>query len=324
MTAVLSRSRRRVLPRPGSLGDYAVRRLGLGVVQVLVVAVVVFLLTDRLSGDAAVVIAGDDPDPAVIAGLRAELGLDRPVGVRLGEWLGGALTGHLGASLITGRAVTAVIGDGLPVTLLLAGLTLVVLIPLSLALGMLAARREGGVADRVVTATTIGLYALPEFALGVVLVTVFAVTLGWLPPTGIGVAEPAVFVLPVVVLLARPVCSLSRLVRAGMVDALASDHVAHARRLGFSPRAVLWRHALPGALTPAVQQLARTTDWLIGGVVVVEAVFVLPGLGTALVDTITARDVPVVAGLALVLAGGTVLLNLAADLLARLLTPVAS
>ncbi|GAA4847839.1 ABC transporter permease [Actinomycetospora corticicola] len=324
MTAVLPRSRRRVLPLPGSLGAYAVRRLGLGVVQVLVVAVVVFLLTDRLSGDAAVVIAGDDPDPVTIAALRAELGLDRPVWVRLGEWLGGALSGDLGSSLVTGRAVTAVIADGLPVTLLLAGLTLVVLVPLSLALGMLAARREGGPADRVVTATTIGLYSLPEFALGVVLVTVFAVQLGWLPPTGIGVADPAVFVLPVVVLLARPVCSLSRLVRAGMVDALASDHVAHARRVGFSDRAVLWRHALPGALTPAVQQLARTTDWLIGGVVVVEAVFVLPGLGTALVDTITARDVPVVAGIALVLACGTVLFNLAADLLARLLNPVAS
>ncbi len=324
MTAVLPRSRRRVLPRPGSLGAYAVRRLGLGVVQVLVVAVVVFLLTDRLSGDAAVVIAGDDPDPAVIAALRTELGLDRPVWVRLGEWLGGALSGDLGTSLITGRAVTGVIADGLPVTLLLAGLTLVVLIPLSLALGMLAARREGGPADRVVTATTIGLYSLPEFALGVVLVTVFAVQLGWLPPTGIGVTEPAVFLLPVVVLLARPVCSLSRLVRAGMVDALASDHVAHARRTGFSDRAVLWRHALPGAVTPAVQQLARTTDWLIGGVVVVEAVFVLPGLGTALVDTITARDVPVVAGIALVLACGTVLLNLGADLLARVLNPVAS
>nr|WP_246326147.1 ABC transporter permease [Actinomycetospora corticicola] len=312
------------MPLPGSLGAYAVRRLGLGVVQVLVVAVVVFLLTDRLSGDAAVVIAGDDPDPVTIAALRAELGLDRPVWVRLGEWLGGALSGDLGSSLVTGRAVTAVIADGLPVTLLLAGLTLVVLVPLSLALGMLAARREGGPADRVVTATTIGLYSLPEFALGVVLVTVFAVQLGWLPPTGIGVADPAVFVLPVVVLLARPVCSLSRLVRAGMVDALASDHVAHARRVGFSDRAVLWRHALPGALTPAVQQLARTTDWLIGGVVVVEAVFVLPGLGTALVDTITARDVPVVAGIALVLACGTVLFNLAADLLARLLNPVAS
>lgn len=312
--------------RAGSLPRYAVRRLGLGLGQILLVAAIVFLLTDRLSGDAAVVIAGDNPDPAVIAGLRAQLGLDRPLPERLGSWLGSLVQGDLGASLVSGRPVTSVIAEALPVTLVLASATLVALVPLSLALGVLAARREGGPVDRLITSATVGLYSLPEFALGVVLVTVFAVQLDWLPPTGVGVdpvSEPALLVLPIVVLLARPVCSLSRLVRAGMLDALVSDHVVHARRLGLSGRAVLYRHALPGAVTPAVQQLARTADWLVGGVVVVEAIFVLPGLGTALVDTIAARDVPVVAGIAVVLATGTVVLNLGADLLARLLAPAA-
>lgn len=312
--------------RAGSLPRYAVRRLGLGLGQILLVAAIVFLLTDRLSGDAAVVIAGDYPDPAVIAGLRAQLGLDRPLPERLGSWLGSLVQGDLGASLVSGRPVTSVIAEALPVTLVLASVTLVALVPLSLALGVLAARREDGPVDRLITSATVGLYSLPEFALGVVLVTVFAVQLDWLPPTGVGVdpvSEPALLVLPIVVLLARPVCSLSRLVRAGMLDALVSDHVVHARRLGLSGRAVLYRHALPGAVTPAVQQLARTADWLVGGVVVVEAIFVLPGLGTALVDTIAARDVPVVAGIAVVLATGTVVLNLGADLLARLLAPAA-
>lgn len=299
-----------------------------GVAQVLAVAVVVFLLTDRLSGDAAVVIASDNPDPAVIERLRAQLGLDQPVLVRLGSWLAGAVQGDLGASLVTGRPVTAVIAEGLPTTLTLAGLTLMLIVPLSVLLGTVAAQREGGPADRVITTVTIGLYSLPEFALGVVLVTVFAVQLDWLPPTGVGadanlLAEPALLVLPVLVLLARPICSLARLVRAGMIDALASQYVRHARRVGLGEVSVQLRHALPVAVTPAVQQLARTTDWLIGGVIVIEAIFVLPGLGTALVDTISARDIPVVTGLAVLFATSTVVLNLAADLLARVLAPAA-
>jgi peptide/nickel transport system permease protein len=244
------------------------------------------------------------------------------------SWLGGVVQGDLGASLVTGRPVVDVIAEGLPTTLTLAAVGLVLIVPLSLALGVAAAQREGGLLDRVVTTTTVGLYSLPEFALGIVLVTVFAVQWGWLPPTGIGadpnlLAQPALLVLPVIVLLARPICSLTRLIRAGMIDALRSEHVRHARRVGIGESAVQLKHALPVAVAPAVQQLARTTDWLVGGVIVIEAIFVLPGLGTALVDTISARDVTVVAGIGLLLAVSTVVLNLGADLLARILAPAA-
>ncbi|OZM84232.1 peptide ABC transporter permease [Pseudonocardia sp. MH-G8] len=313
---------------PGTLGRYAVRRLLVSVLQVLAVAVVIFLLTSRLSGDAAVVIAGDDPDPAAIDRLRIQLGLDQPVLVRLASWVGGVVQGDLGASLVTGRPVVDVIAEGLPVTMTLAVVALVLIVPLSLTLGVAAAQREGGLLDRVVTTTTVGLYSLPEFALGIVLVTVFAVQLGWLPPTGIGadsnlLAQPALLVLPVIVLLSRPICSLARLIRAGMIDALRSEHVRHARRVGIGETAVQLKHALPVAVAPAVQQLARTTDWLVGGVIVIEAIFVLPGLGTALVDTIAARDLPVVTGIGLLLAVSTVVLNLGADLLARILAPAA-
>ncbi|MFD0469281.1 ABC transporter permease subunit [Nonomuraea thailandensis] len=133
--------------------------------------------------------------------------------------------------------------------------------------------------------------------------------------------QPALLVLPLVVLLARPVCSISRLVRAGMVDALGSGYVAHARRLGLSPWRVRLAHALPNALAPGVQQLARTTDWLLGGVIVVESVFVIPGLGTLLNDSVSARDIPVIQALCVVFATTTVVVNLAADLGAYRLAP---
>ncbi|SES18244.1 ABC transporter permease [Actinokineospora terrae] len=307
-----------------TLGRYASRRVALGLVQVLVVLVAVFLLVEALPGDAAVALAGDNPDPARVAAIRASMGLDQSAVERFVGWLGGLVTGDLGTSLVSGRPVVDFIAGGLPTTLLLAGVTLLLLVPSSVLLGVFVARRAGRGVDRVVTAATIGLHAVPEFALAIVLVALFGVTLGWLPPTALGadpLADPLVLVLPVIVLLARPLCAITRLVRAAMIDALASDYVRHARRLGLSRSRVDYRHALPNALAPAVQQLARTTDWLLGGVIVVEAVFVIPGLGTALVDAVAGRDMPVVQGLAVLFGVTTVLVNLAADLLAFRLAP---
>ncbi|MFD0206182.1 MULTISPECIES: ABC transporter permease [Saccharothrix] len=307
-----------------SLRRYAVRRLAIGLVQVLAVVTVVFLLVQALPGDAAVALAGDNPDPGRIEQIRVAMGLDRPPLERFGEWVGGLARGDFGVSLISGRPVVEFLHDGLGPTLVLAVLALVLLIPLSVLLGVLAALREGGPVDRVVTTVTVGLHSIPEFALAVVLIAVFGVQLGWLPPTAVGadlLAQPAVLVLPLVVLVARPLCSISRLVRAGMIDALASDHVRHALRLGIGVTRVRFAHALPSALAPAVQQVARTTDWLLGGVIVVEAVFVIPGLGTILVDAVAGRDLPVVQGLAVVFAVTTVVVNLVADLLVFRLAP---
>ncbi|GAB3698693.1 ABC transporter permease [Saccharopolyspora tripterygii] len=305
---------------------YLLRRISLGVVQVFLVVVGVFLLTEALPGDAAVTIAGDNPDPAVIAALRDQLGLDRPMWQRFGDWLAAAAQGDLGTSLAGPRSVAEVIGSAAGPTLLLASLALVLLVPMSTGVGVLAARREGGRLDRLITSTTLGLYAAPEFAMAILLVTVFAVQLGWFPPTAVGgslLQEPGLLVLPVVVLLLRPICSLSRLVRAGMIEALRSPYVQHARRLGLSPARITFAHALPNAAAPAVQQLARTADWLIGGVIVVEAIFVVPGLGTTLLEAVSARDLPVLQGLALVFASTTVLVNLGADIAARVLSPAA-
>lgn len=307
-----------------SLTAYATRRLALGLVQVVAVATAVFLLVQALPGDAAVALAGDNPDPARIAQIRAAMGLDRPLPERFAEWLVGLLRLDFGVSLVSGRPVAEFLFDGIGPTVVLAVLTLVLLLPISVLVGVLAALREGGPLDRALTSVSVALHSIPEFALAVVLIALFGVQLRWLPPTAVGVdllAEPAVLVLPLVVLLARPICSISRLVRAGMIDALASDYVRHARRLGLGEARVRFAHALPNALTPAVQQVARTTDWLLGGVIVVEAVFVIPGLGTTLVDAVAGRDLPVVQGLVVVFAVTTIVVNLLADLVAFRLAP---
>ncbi|MEV6328960.1 ABC transporter permease [Streptomyces sp. NPDC051909] len=306
--------------------SWLARRLLLGVAQTAAVVLLVFGLTEALPGDAAVALAGDQPDPERIAAIREAMDLDRPAHVRLADWAAGLLHGDLGTSLASGRPVATYLADGFGPTLLLAALTVALLVPLGVGLGVLAARHEGRLVDRLVSSATLGVYAVPEFAFGVLLVTVFALRLGWLPPTAVGygtdlLAHPAALVLPVLVLLSRPVCSLSRLVRAGLIDTLASPYVAHARRYGVPGTRVTYAHALPGAVAPAAQQLVRTIDWLVGGVVVAEALFVIPGLGTVLMNAVAERDVPVVQGLAVVFGVSTVVLNLGADLVARRFAP---
>lgn len=308
------------------LRSFVARRLLLGGVQTVAVVLLVFALTEALPGDAAVALAGDQPDPARVAAIREAMELDRPAWERLADWAAGLLHGDLGTSLVSGRPVRQYLADGFGPTLLLASLTVVLLVPVGFGLGVLAARHAGRPVDRLISSVTLAVYAVPEFALGVLLVTVFALRLGWLPPTALGygtdlLAHPAALVLPVLVLLSRPVCSLARLVRAGMIDALASPYVAHARRYGVSGLRIRYAHALPNALAPAAQQLARTVDWLLCGVVVVEALYVIPGLGTVLLGAVAERDVPVVQGLAVVFGLLTVVLNLGADLVAHRLTP---
>ncbi|MFC8394085.1 MULTISPECIES: ABC transporter permease [unclassified Streptomyces] len=308
------------------LRSFVARRLLLGGVQTVAVVLLVFALTEALPGDAAVSLAGDQPDPARIAAIREAMELDRPAWERLADWAAGLLHGDLGTSLVSGRPVRQYLADGFGPTLLLAALTVALLVPAGFGLGVLAARHAGRPVDRLISSVTLAVYAVPEFALGVLLVTVFALRLGWLPPTAVGygtdlLAHPAALVLPVLVLLSRPVCSLVRLVRAGMIDALASPYVAQARRYGVSGARVRYTHALPNALAPAAQQLARTIDWLLCGVIVVEALYVIPGLGTVLLGAVAERDVPVVQGLAVVFGVLTVVLNLGADLIAHRLAP---
>ncbi|WP_413798005.1 ABC transporter permease [Streptomyces iranensis] len=308
------------------LRSWLARRLLLGAVQTVAVVLLVFALTEALPGDAAVAFAGDEPDPARVAAIRETMELDRPATARLLDWAAGLAHGDLGTSLVSGRPVSAYVADGFGPTLLLASLTVLLLVPAGVGLGVLAARHRGRLADRAISTVTLGVYAVPEFALGVLLVTVFALRLGWLPPTAVGygtdlLGHPAALVLPVLVLLSRPVCSLARMVRAGMIEALASPYAAQARRYGVPGARIRYAHALPNAVAPAAQHLARTVDWLLCGVIVVEALFVIPGLGTVLMNAVAERDVPVVQGLAVVFGVITVVLNIGADLVTRGFAP---
>ena len=308
------------------LRSWLLRRLLLGAGQTVAVVLLVFALTEALPGDAAVALAGDQPDPGRIDAIREAMHLDRPAYERLGEWAAGLLHADLGSSLTSGRPVSSYLADGFGPTVVLAALTLLLLVPVGVGLGVLAARYEGRLGDRLISSVTLAVYAVPEFALGVLLVAVLALRLGWLPPTAVGyggdlLAHPAALVLPVAVLLSRPVCSLTRLVRAGMIDALASPYVAQARRYGIPGARIRYTHALPHALAPAAQQLARTIDWLLCGVIVVEALFVIPGLGTVLMNAVTERDVPVIQGLAVVFGCTAVVLNLGADLVMHRFVP---
>lgn len=306
---------------------FATLRLGTGLLQIAVVVVAVHLLTSLLPGDSAVVLLGEDATEAQVAALREQLGLDRPWGARFVDWVGGLLHGDLGTSLLSGRPVTEQLGGELGSTAVLATLTLVIVLPLALLIGVVSAARPGSRTDRVLNTVVVVLNAIPEFALGMVLVAVFALQLGWLPATAAGLsgmslaAQPGVLVLPVAVLVCKQLCALTRQVRVGVVEASEAEHAVHLRMLGMPERTVLRRNVLPNALAPAVQQLARTVDGLLGGVLVVEALFGLTGVGAGFVEAVKARDLPVVQGYAIVFAVTTVVVNVAADIAARRLVP---
>ncbi|RRO16916.1 ABC transporter permease [Saccharopolyspora rhizosphaerae] len=306
---------------------FAVRRLATGFLHVVVVATAVFALTSWLPGDAAVVVLGEDASDGQVAALRAQLGVDRPWGDRFLDWAGGLLRGDLGTSLLTGEPVAEQLGRELSSTAVLTGLVLVLVLPLSAVIGVVSGMRPGSRTDRSLNAVVVVLTAIPEFALGMVLVAVLALHLGWLPATAAGLSglsladQPAVLVLPVTVLVCKQLSALARQVRVGVAGAVDAGYATHLRVLGVPERSVLLRHVLPNALAPAVQQLARTVDGLLGGVVVVEALFGLTGVGAGFVDAVKTRDLPVVQGYALVFVVTTVLVNTAADVAARRLVP---
>jgi peptide/nickel transport system permease protein len=304
--------------------SYAAQRAALAIVQLAVLSILVFVLTALLPGDAADMRFTETLTPEQVARMREQLGLDQPALERFTHWFGNVLTGDLGTSLISGGPVLDIVKASVGATLVLTLATLAVVVPLAVALGILMGTRENGRLDRTITSITLALSAIPDFVIAVVLVGLFSLKLGWLPATWVGgslLASPVLLVLPVAVLLGRTVCLLSRQVRAGTINALHAEYVVQARRLGVPRRRLLLRHVLPNAAVPGVQELARTGDTLLGGVLVVEAIFAIPGFATALVDGVETRDVPVVQGLTLVLAVAALVINLGADLVCNRLVP---
>ena len=306
---------------------YALRRIGIALLLLVVVSILVFAATQVLPGDAADTILGRSATAAQKAILRRQLGLDRPLPAQYWSWIWGVLRGNLGYSFGSNESVSAFIGARLGNSLVLALGTLAVLIPVSVVLGTVAGVRRGRGADHAISGVSLALIALPEFVTGTILALVLGISLAILPPTSIipsgsgPLSDPRILVLPILTLCMAGAAYIIRMLRAGVVEAMASDYVQAARLNGIPERRVIIRHALRNALAPTVQVVALTVQWLVGGVVVVESVFSYPGLGQGLVQSVIAHDIPVVQALTLLIAAVYILLNLIADMLVIMLVP---
>nr|WP_239091695.1 ABC transporter permease [Streptomyces sp. SID14478] len=303
------------------------RRCLLAVLQCLVVLVAVFAVGTLLPGDTADVLRGELGTPEQVAALRDQLGLDEPAWTRFGQWLGHLLTGDLGNSLTTGLPVGDDIGRRAGVTVLLGVPALLLVTVLAPVVGTVSGLREASRVDRALNTAALVLHAVPEFVLGLLLVASVSLAAGLLPATAVGMdadallAQPAVLVLPVIVLTSRHLCDLARQIRAGVAAERHGAVAEHLRLLGMRERTVVLRHVLPNALGPAAQQYARCVEGLLGGAVLVEAVFGFRGLGNGFVEAVQNRDAPQFQTYALLFAGTAVFVNLLGDLAAHRLAP---
>lgn len=305
----------------------AVVRVGVGLLTLWAVSIVVFVGTGALPGDAARAALGRAATPGAVAALRAQFHLNRPLLTRYWEWLTGFVQGDLGQALPSGQRVTTLIADPVRNTAVLAGVTIVILIPLALFLGIVSAVRRDCALDHAVAGTTLTMISLPEFVTGSLLAIFFAVWLPWLPavslvdPTHSLLTQRSILVLPVATLIIASVAQMTRLIRASMIDVLQSEYVETARLKGVPEWRVLLFHALPNALGPTIQIAAITVAWLAGGVVVTESVFQYNGIGLAFTSAVSSRDLPTVQAIAMLVAAVYVIVNLAADLAVILLNP---
>ena len=306
---------------------FGFRRIGIGMLQVIMLLALVFALSLWLPGDAADVQSGDFTSGEQREETRRLLGLDVAPLQRFLTWCGHAVTGDFGTSYTQGRPVLDVIAEPLVVSAVFAIVTTALLIPVAFGAGFVAGLAPDGPLDRVITVTAIALDSIPDFVLTIVLVSYVAIQAGLLPATFAGMsgadvaAEPAVLILPLFVMVSRVAAPLVRLVRAGGIDEMSTPHIQAAARLGV-PRWSLWlRHVAPGALGPAMQDLGRTGDSLLSGVLIVEAVFVLPGVATTLIDAIGNRDQPVVLAIVLITGLATIGVNTAIDLAGQRMVP---
>ncbi|MGH2524842.1 MAG: ABC transporter permease, partial [Anaerolineales bacterium] len=302
-------------------------RLGLALITLLAVSMIIFWAVEWLPGDTATRILGRDATPERVAVIRKQLHLDEPPWARYLRWLRGFVRGDWGESLTARRPVADFVLTRLRNTLVLAGLTLAVYVPLSLSLGIITAvyrRRWFAVA---LSALALAGTALPEFVTGIVLIVVFAVALPWFPPLALidrAQSLPELLhtlALPTVTLTAAMTAYAVRMMQSSLSTVLESEYVRMATLKGLSPARVIVFHALPNALGPALRVTVINVAWLIGGVVLVENVFNFPGIGQLLVDSIRLLDTPVIEAVAMITAGVYIAANLAADLVAGMLNP---
>jgi peptide/nickel transport system permease protein len=299
---------------------YFGKRILLSLPTLFLVALLVFVLIRLLPGDPAEVLLGEGADPASRTLLHQQLGLDKPVPLQFIIWLGRAVRGDLGNSISSGEPVTRLIGERFELTAVVVVIAVTAATFIAIGAGLLAAWRRDSVIDlTVVTAATVVL-AIPSFWLGLILILIFGLQLGWLPVVGyVPFSEDAgqaaaYLVLPILTLTITESGVLVRMMRTSALDVLRMDYITHARAKGLSEAVVLLRHVFPNAFAPTLTLVGLTLGHLLGGIAVVETVFTLPGLGRLMVDSILARDYPVVQGCLLFTGLVYVLINLIVDL----------
>jgi peptide/nickel transport system permease protein len=304
------------------------RRLALGVLTLFLISVVVYGAVLALPGDAATAILGRQATPERIAALRDQLHLDDSVITQYLDWIGGVLTGSFGESAATQQPVSELLSDRVANTTFLVVVAAVVAVPLSIGIGVWTAMRRDRPVDHVISTSTLVLAALPEFVIGIGLILLFATSVfHWFPAVSLlapderAWSDPSVVVLPAATLVLAVTPYISRIMRGSMIEVLESEYVTMARLKGLHERTVIWRHAVPNAIVPAIQVTALQLAWMAGGVVVVEFVFSYPGIGALFIDAVANRDMPVVQTITMLAAAIYVVLNLLADLATIAVTP---
>jgi peptide/nickel transport system permease protein len=306
---------------------YIARRLVATIPVMAVVAVVVFMLLRLTAGDPAAIIAGDYATSADVEAIRAKLGLDRPIPHQFVIWIGNVVRGDLGESFFFKKQVAELIAERFEPTLALAACTLVLAVSMAVPLGVLAAWKRGTWIDRGVMGLSVLGFSVPVFVIGYALIYLFAIQLGWLPVQGyqsirlgfVGFIER--LILPSFTLALVYIALIARITRASVLEVLDADHVRTARAKGLGEAMVLVRHVLRNAAVPIVTVIGLGVALLIGGVVVTESVFAIPGLGRLTVDAVLARDYPTVQAVILLFSVVYVMVNLVVDLTYTVLDP---
>jgi peptide/nickel transport system permease protein len=310
----------------GTMG-YILRRLALAVPVLLAMSVFVFAIIHLTPGDPVQAALGLSYSPRAAAVLRHQMGLDRPIVAQYFTWLGNTLHGNLGQDLISHESLTTLLAQRLPVTLELTVLSMGLAVLIAVPLGVAAARRPGGTIDRLMAGITLLGISVPDFVLGTLLILLFAATLNWLPPedfvpfTQSPLDNLRHMVLPVAALALAEVAYISQTTRASMLETLHQDYIVFLRAKGMREGVVAYKHALRNAAVPVVTVIGVQFGTLLGGAIVVENVFSLPGVGKMTVDAVSTRNYPIVQGGVLVIALIFILVNLSTDLLYGLLNP---
>jgi peptide/nickel transport system permease protein len=303
------------------------QRLGLGLLTLIVVSLIIFSAVELLPGDLAEAILGQAATEETVAAFRRELKLDLPMHERYFTWLVGILQGDMGRSLANQREISELIGVRLSNTLFLALMAAIMSVPVSLVLGVLAALYRNSPFDRIVNAATLSSISFPEFFVAYILILFFAVQWGWFPSIS-NVSQDLGFwdrvyrvSLPALTLMLVVVAHMMRMTRAAIINLLASPYIEMANLKGLNRSHIIVKHALPNALAPIINVIVINLAYLVVGVVVVEVVFVYPGLGQLLVDSVSKRDIPVVQASCMIFAATYILLNLTADVLSIATNP---